>query len=274
MVQDVRIKFSEDVGDLPFEELDRSGIIMTFLNLLRKDFSKHEDIQHNILWTFINYTYGGEEIIRKIIGQGLLDNIIHLLDEPREKTYDQVIGILSNISGESIALRNDLFAWKGFETIVCKNSSYFRDNFNINKNLAWLLSNCLRGSPYPSYEQSQLLIHKLEDILKRYDDMEIELEGVWGAYYFIDQQDQKSFRNGFILNSHFNDKLRDWVCAKDIRIHKPAIRIIGVLSSDSNEVIDTFFDFEIVQVSFPKFLNIFLNFVDELHANYCLELAI
>jgi hypothetical protein len=76
---------------------------------LGQEFCRYEKLQHNILWTFLNYTFAPEEEIRRIIQLGLIDKLAYHAQNPKEKNYEHLLGILGNISGTSIALRNDLF---------------------------------------------------------------------------------------------------------------------------------------------------------------------
>jgi hypothetical protein len=88
---------------------------------------------NNILWSFINFTFATEEYIIASINKGLLEHLTFLIRDPldKEKHYDMVLGIIANISGTSIGLRNMLFEWQGFEILLQNSEHYFTENAEI-----------------------------------------------------------------------------------------------------------------------------------------------
>lgn len=70
------------------------------------------------------------------IKKGLLERMTAFTEDPDDKLYDLILGIVANISGTSIGMRNLLFEWKGFENILNNSEHLFTENATIQQSLS------------------------------------------------------------------------------------------------------------------------------------------
>lgn len=125
-------------GIRQIQEAISPGVIKKLIDLMKTpEFSKE------CVWCLINLTC--ESKSEEYVKQGLLENLLFLLESNDEELLDSTIWCISNIAGESVFCR-DLVLETGVLSRILKLVKLP----NCAKNAAWLISNLCKGRPQPS----------------------------------------------------------------------------------------------------------------------------
>ena len=102
-------------------------------------------------WIIANIASGDTTHVKFLIQNDVVTYAINMLDHTNDNVKDNAIWVLSNVAGDSLEGRDALIE-KGIIEQVEKllDGNSYQTTFIAH--CTWLISNLLRGKPYPPYE--------------------------------------------------------------------------------------------------------------------------
>ena len=117
------------------------------------------------------------------------------------------------------------------------------------KILIWLFSNLMRGAPYPTLNQTHLLLPHLTKIFTSREDPEFVLEGTWAFLWFIESPDELEQRVQYLLNNpKIVELIKYYLLSENHMVAQSAVKFIGFLVSTGNNRLVRFLDSNLVGV--------------------------
>ena len=133
------------------DEVISTGIVLQLIRFLEPGYSNNEQLITECAHFVANITSGKPEHVVYVLELDVISKALNLLTYPSEEVKDSAMFILANISGESFASR-DIIIERG---VVPKLVSLLEDETHSRAfitHIAWLISNLVRGTPYPAFE--------------------------------------------------------------------------------------------------------------------------
>ena len=258
IVKEIRQRVSKDSCHIPTKEFNHSGLLEIFLTLIREQNKDLVRIQIEVSWTFYNLAHSTGACIKELVHSGLIQAIEHLLVTPtHEEIFGNSVGILVNIIGESIELRNMALDAPFFFNFLQNCCVFYPHNEDVNENLASLLSNCLRGSGnkngHPHLEKSKIIF---ENMLKTYtrfpENGQIKYELSWACCFFVSTEMDLDDRVVALLTSDARDFIIKGLESEDTAILHNILKTIYTISSCPGEICEMLLDEgEVYDVSLP-----------------------
>eukprot|EP00403_Amphidinium_massartii_P027028 CAMPEP_0178387710 /NCGR_PEP_ID=MMETSP0689_2-20121128/9213_1 /TAXON_ID=160604 /ORGANISM="Amphidinium massartii, Strain CS-259" /LENGTH=583 /DNA_ID=CAMNT_0020008081 /DNA_START=66 /DNA_END=1817 /DNA_ORIENTATION=+ len=195
-------------------------------------------LQFEAAWALTNMAAGSTEQTRALVDAGAVDGFIRILRSENQDVALQAVWALGNIAGDSAALRDRVVAAGGMQEIIsifCPDEPYVAGalpwDCQLPQNVAWTLSNMVRGRPQIALEAIQPLLPLLPKLLRltREDDL---IDICWACAHISDGPNERAH---VIVELGCVPMLVNHLDNTSNSVRVPALRALGNLAS-SNDV--------------------------------------
>eukprot|EP01016_Furgasonia_blochmanni_P009265 TRINITY_DN13835_c0_g1_i4.p1 TRINITY_DN13835_c0_g1~~TRINITY_DN13835_c0_g1_i4.p1 ORF type:complete len:531 (-),score=92.78 TRINITY_DN13835_c0_g1_i4:61-1593(-) len=186
-VKELRTIISED-SEGPFKECVAADLVPVLISLLNPGYEAFFDIQYEAAWCLSNIASGDTTHILYLIREGMLNTFVSLLNHQNTAMLEQVIWGLSNLTGDVHDIRMKVLECGIVPQLIriLKNEK----TPNLLRVCSWMISNLVRGKPYPPYEKVAELIPFVVSMLGSDDDDTVS-EATWALSFLADGPDSQ-----------------------------------------------------------------------------------
>eukprot|EP01016_Furgasonia_blochmanni_P017679 TRINITY_DN20384_c0_g1_i1.p1 TRINITY_DN20384_c0_g1~~TRINITY_DN20384_c0_g1_i1.p1 ORF type:complete len:339 (+),score=77.30 TRINITY_DN20384_c0_g1_i1:87-1103(+) len=222
LLREFRRSLSEDDKG-PDKECLVSGVVPLMVECLQPSHSEQFDLQYEAAWCLLNLASGDTEDIKYLIKEGVLQALLALLDHPNDMMVEQVIWGLANITGDTHDLRLMLIKEGIVEKILHVNTSKQR-KIPVIRVTAWLMSNLVRGKPFPLYETVKALQPLMIAFLEIEDD-DVLADTLWAISHMCDGPDAQI--EDMTDHENFTERLCALLHSENPHVRLPAMRAVA-----------------------------------------------
>lgn len=214
----------------PIQNFINARLIPRFLELSSSD--SFPRLQFEALWWLTNVASGKASHVQELVDRGAIPVLINLLGSQHRNIVEQSIWTLGNIAGESSKFKNFILKEKAIKSL----GEIFKDsdkNSMMARNLAWCITNLLRGKPIPSLEDIYYLLPIYWKGLKIHSKKEIVADLLWGISYMSDSGEKVALK---LLELSVLESIIEAMKSNCSNIVLPAVRTLGnFVTWDDNE---------------------------------------
>jgi hypothetical protein len=196
-----------------------------------------------------------------LLHNNILEKVLTYLNKinTTETIFNNILYFSANLVGTDLSIRDKLLEHELFEVLIYKGRTYSK-NLSIQCRLVWLLSNVLRGKPYPNFNIGKVIVEEVSRIYKQFPHSELDtaqdvndkeslnLEATWSVSQFLDAPDLKAERLDAILKCQVLYKCLSNLDSSTISLCRASLRILGVVTSQENHVAEEFIDLDTMHV--------------------------
>eukprot|EP01080_Neovahlkampfia_damariscottae_P007092 gene7092-11255_t len=209
--QNPPIKLAIELGGIPL-----------LVKLLNNDDSK---IQFEAAWALTNVSSGDSEDVECVFNSGAISSLIRIISSSNVSfLVEQCTWCLGNMAGDSNKYRDALIQANLLDPLIKLLSS---TKTGILRNSIWSISNLLRGSPSPSFEDVKVTIAPLSKFLYSNDDY-ILCDVMWSFSYLSNGSDEKIHE---IYQCKVIKQIIKLLGSRNDNVVLPGLRTIGNLVS-------------------------------------------
>jgi importin subunit alpha-1 len=157
-----------------------------------------------------------------VVEAGAIPIFVQLLDSPDVEVREQAVWAIGNIAGDSPACRDAVLAAHALPNMLKHLSATSKTAFV--RNVAWTISNCLRGKPAPPIEVIRLSLPMLARLLYS-EDIETLVDALWALSYFTDSDEGDMLQ--MTIESGVCARLAVLLKHDSVAVQTPALRTIG-----------------------------------------------
>jgi len=143
----------------PLLELINTRIVPQIIELLDPKFYHNEKLMYECSWIMTNIASGEQKYVQYLVDLDLIPKALNLFSHPSLQVKENALWILANIAGEDISYR-DLLLERDIvmhvKNLLSGLDDTVEENFLVQ--IAWLISDLVRGNPYPEFEQVNYLL--------------------------------------------------------------------------------------------------------------------
>jgi len=153
IIKFLRESIGNDENKVPARAIIELDIVPVLLNLLGEDFEKLRNLQSECAWLLANISAGSSEDTAYLFDQGILPVLYGSLSTTNEDLHENVMWALANIAGEKNLKYRDEILKQGILKKIVRQLCTTPKRILYSRTAVWLISNLLRGKPYPPYEE-------------------------------------------------------------------------------------------------------------------------
>ena len=157
-----------------------------------------------------------------VVEAGAIPIFVQLLDSPDVEVREQAVWAIGNIAGDSPVCRDAVLNAHALPNMLKHLSATSKPAFV--RNVAWTISNCLRGKPAPPIEVIRLSLPMLARLLYS-EDTETLVDALWALSYFTDSDEGDMLQ--MAVESGVCARLAVLLKHDSVTVQTPALRTIG-----------------------------------------------
>eukprot|EP01017_Pseudomicrothorax_dubius_P039388 TRINITY_DN6030_c0_g1_i1.p1 TRINITY_DN6030_c0_g1~~TRINITY_DN6030_c0_g1_i1.p1 ORF type:complete len:476 (+),score=64.54 TRINITY_DN6030_c0_g1_i1:40-1467(+) len=233
----VTVKISEEDPERPFSLITKIGILPHLIEVIGPNYVQHSNIQSEALWILINVLSNDPEAVNGVVSQNGIRMLLDLLSLSKSpEVIDNCLGVLYNISGEEELSYRDGILDSDAVGILINLYENNKTNHKILTELALLISNLVRGKPYP---QEKIMLQLLPLLAQLIDAMDNQtLESTLFTFRYISTASEKACE--LIIKLNVASKIAKFTLHENKNVKDLAFQTVGDLLSSSDEVVNTF----------------------------------
>lgn len=218
-------------------------IVPHLLSLLSEKFYPYEDLQHEIIWLLANLAAGTTEDTDYLVEQNIIPILSNCLKESvLNKLHENIMWVLANICGESNLNHRDKILQMGVLDQVVRELSKTPKQASYNKTAAWLMSNLVRGTPFPPFEKVAKCFAALTHLLN--EEHEGTKQNSLLSLSYLSQDSKEANLKG-IAENNLIQKVVNCINHKNPIIAMYALRIVGNLALGNKRVMNNLYEHEV-----------------------------
>jgi len=212
------------------------GIVPELIGLLSERFSQYSELQIECAWLLTNLSADSGAVIEYLAQNGIIRALAQCFRySGNQNLHENAIWALANISGEKdLAYRDEILEQDVLNLVV-------RELYKGAKSLkyyeiaAWLISNLVRGRPYPPFNQIAKAFGALSYLVD-YEDYAIKCFALQSLIYLTEQPEEehiKSFISNDLMQKVFKCLINEEKGEEDGRYHVTigAVKIMANLAN-------------------------------------------
>lgn len=163
------------------DDVIKSGIVPT---LMRMALTRPHEFAYQLCWVICNIGCGDSLSTRYLIRINTLDffDQIFYLEPNSYELCDQIVWAIGNIAGDCTNHRNIVSSSNVFNKILAYAEILPLDQTEKQSNLAWTMTNLVRGKPIAKVEITVSIKKHLLKVFLYFNDFEILTDACWGLY--------------------------------------------------------------------------------------------
>ncbi|KAI5168486.1 hypothetical protein PAEPH01_0174 [Pancytospora epiphaga] len=266
-------------GTPPIQEVIDAGIIPRIVQLLNPaTYSVFPETSITFItktrieaaWIITNIASGTNEQTMYLTQQGVIPELVSMLDEEDDAVTDQSVWALGNMAGDCEDIRDIILNHGALYKILALVDKYkvAKEHIRILRNLTWLMANLCRGrNPSPPQEVLEVVEGAVEKLVML-NDAEVVADCFWCLSYVVDVGDHLAkivlesaiLRRCYDLLSNFAVMLNETEnpgVTYDINAAKigafsicPIIRMLGNIITGTDEATDV-----VIRAGFLNFMS-------------------
>eukprot|EP00286_Rhodomonas_abbreviata_P014380 CAMPEP_0181324108 /NCGR_PEP_ID=MMETSP1101-20121128/20170_1 /TAXON_ID=46948 /ORGANISM="Rhodomonas abbreviata, Strain Caron Lab Isolate" /LENGTH=488 /DNA_ID=CAMNT_0023432235 /DNA_START=100 /DNA_END=1566 /DNA_ORIENTATION=- len=213
-------------------EVINAGVVPCLIEMLQRNDA--QELQFEAAWALTNIASDSSEHTTWLVGQGVVPIFVGLLGSSSASVTEQAVWGLSNIAGDSTHMRDVVLSSQGaFQSIIQLLNTPSLSS-SLRENLAWALSNLLRGTPHPPQHFVEAAIPTLRALI----DVDTTASGsgmvdaLWALSYCTDGEND---RIEVVVRAGVIPQLVFHLSSPDENVLLPALRCIGHIATGSEQ---------------------------------------
>jgi len=205
VIKDLRLCISDAKNGLPGKVLIDMNIVPHLISLLSPQFSTYQILQAEIAWLLANLSAGTGEDTRYLVEQNIIGTLAQCLRSTDcQDLYENAMWSLANIAGDNDLSYRDAIIKEGALDLIVRVLATTPKTILFYRIAAWLFSNLLRGSPYPSFDKIEKTFASLAHLVEYKDDT-IQQHSLLSLVYLTDEAKETHFKR--IIQNNLLKKL-------------------------------------------------------------------
>lgn len=210
---------------------------------------------------FSNLCTGRDEVLQILTSNNILDKTLAYLRKinTTEAIFQNIMHFIANLVGTNLSIRDQLLGHELFELLVV-NARIYSKSLPIQASVVWLLSNVLRGKPFPQFNIGSVIVEEAIKIYKLFPVSELDteedrslkaavnLEAVWAISLFLEANDFRDKRIVLIHNNTILLRCLGNLDSDSVQLSRAALRILGAVTSHDNEICEELIDMDVLYV--------------------------
>ena len=215
--------------DPPIGEVVSSGGVPLLVDLMQNSSSSNR-VKHEAAWALTNIASGTSEHTRLVVEKGGLEAMVEGLLSDDAAVREQCVWCLGNIAGDGPGMRDRCHETEAVGKLVAMLN---RDpSTSERRNIAWTLSNLVRGKPGVSLEKARPVLDAFV-LLCQTDNVQTIKDILWGLSYISDGENE---RIQAVIESGVLPLVFQCFTIPNVDIITPALRVIGnIVSGDDTQ---------------------------------------
>jgi len=238
-IKSFRELITDKFEPIPGKVIVELGIVPHLISLLEEKFSQYQQLQIEIAWFLANLTAGSSDDTAYLVDQNIIPTLSQCLRfTTSEDLQENAMWSLANISGEScLSFRDKILAENVLNLVVReiyktqKNTIYYRT-------AAWLISNLVRGKPFPPYEKIEKSFAALTHLID-YPDEVIQQHTLLSLAFLTEEATENHFKS--IKENNLIQKIVHYINSKDDKIALNAVKISGNIALQGKLLTNVYF---------------------------------
>lgn len=181
----------------------------------------HPALQIEGLWALTNIAAGANDNTAVLLHNGIVPNLVSLLDSPNEDVLEQAVWVLGNLASDGHNTRDMILNAHALPLLV-KNLKREGAKTSLLRIIAWTISNLCDGQPRPIFNIG-IVLPQLSEMLEK-QDTEMLSHVCWALSHLCDGP---STHIQAVVNSSVCKRLVELLGHRSWRVTKPALRAIG-----------------------------------------------
>jgi hypothetical protein len=267
VIQFLREWISSKTDPLPGRVVNDMEMISPLLNLLSDDFSEKKLLQTEVAWLLANVSAGTSKDTQVLVEMNIIPVMARALGSTvNDDLHENIMWTLANISGENTLLYRDQILEQGILNMIVKELGRTPKKIVYYRIAAWLISNLVRGEPFPSYTKVEKTFGALTHLIE-YPDEAIQQYTLLSLTYLSEEAKETHIKS--ISENSLVTKIVQSISSKDEKIAINAVKVAGNLAKGNKRLIHNLCDYEIFK-ALPKVLE---NPNPALRRNACIMLS-
>ncbi|OMJ82366.1 hypothetical protein SteCoe_16967 [Stentor coeruleus] len=226
----------------PINQVISSGVAPT---LIQMSYTRPHEFAFEVCWTLCNIGSGDSASTEYLISINSLTFFEKIFDyDPSSyELRDQIVWAIGNIAGDCSKYRDIVSSSKIYEKILLY-AQILPINLSAKQaNLAWTLSNLVRGKPHAKVEVASTVEKYFILMLLQSNDDKVLIDVCWGLSYT-----SEIVNNKILSNPAVGQKIIDLMKHANFSIALPSCRALGNMISNYANSWEYLKDFNICQV--------------------------
>ena len=214
-------------GNPPIDAAVETGLVPIIMRYLRQQLNPK--LQFEALWALTNIMACGTSAhVAVVLAAGALPLFVELLDSPDMDVREQAVWAIGNVAGDSPANRDAVLATPALAKMLPLLGQHSNPTFV--RNVAWTISNCLRGRPNPPLHVAAQVLPTLA-LLLYMQDKETLVDSSWALAYFTDSEEGEGAALQLVVEIGICARLAELLQHESVDVQAPALRVIGNIIS-------------------------------------------
>jgi len=267
VIQFLRECISSKTDPLPGRVVNDMEMLPHLLNLLSDKFADEKDLQTEVAWLLANISAGTSSDTQVLVEMNIIPVMAHALRETvNDDLHENIMWALANISGENTLLYRDQILQEGILNLIVKELGRTPKKIVYYRIAAWLISNLVRGEPFPPFERVENTFAALTHLID-YPDETIQQYTLLGLSYLSEEAKETHIKS--ISANSLITKIVQSISSKDEKIAINAVKVAGNLAKGSKRLIHNLCDYEI----FKALPNVLKSSTTNLRRQACIMLS-
>jgi len=216
---------------IPGKTIIEMGIVPSLLDLLSVAYVKHEELQVQVAWLLANISAGNSQDTMHLVGLGIIPVISKSLKATNnEDLHENEMWCLANICGENNLKLRDEIIEQGVLNLVVRELCKTPKKVLYYRTAAWLISNLVRGTPYPSYDKIEKCFSALTHLID-YKDNTIQQHTLLSLIFLSEEARDDNIKG--IMDNSLIPKILNHIGNEDDKISINALKVTGNIAKGS-----------------------------------------